>query len=246
MTQLSNSPTMHAVMARLAARKAWEAENPELAAAWSEAMRENDLVDRRRASERDGSEAKRLALKACESGNCPPIHLAKLHSADLTREHLPKAREWLATKLPLLVLLGGVGQGKSFAACWAAWQLAARVPLGALATGQSADPVRWCRATEFARLSAYSGDDRAFFEGLCKVRVLVLDDLGAETLAGVAAAHLDELIDVRISHNRRTVLTSNLVAGAFKQRYGDRIADRIRESAVISAGSGASMRRRPQ
>lgn len=244
MTKIGNvGGTMAAMMAILNARKAWEAENPELAAAWGEAMREDD--ERRIRAERanDGSNARRLALDALRRAEVPPKPLREIEAFDAKRGHGPKAREFLETKRTVLAMFGTVGQGKTLAAVWAARELLSRMALDAVATGASTTPVGFIPATKFARLSAYSVDDKAFFEGLCRIRVLILDDVGTETLAGVASAHFDELIDTRINFERRTIITSNLSAAAFKERYGERIADRLRQSAVISMGAGGSMRR---
>lgn len=243
MNALSQSPLMLDVVRRVNERKAWEAANPELATAWGEAMREDD--ERRIRAERsnDGSNARALAYDALRRSEVPPKPLRELGAFDRQRGHGPKAVEYLAGNRPALAMFGTVGQGKTLAAVWAARELLSRMALGSLATGQNTSPVVFIAATTFARLSAYSADDKAFFDGLCRVRVLVLDDVGTETLAGVAAAHFDELIDTRINFERRTIITSNLSAGAFKERYGERIADRLRQSAVISIGSGGSMRR---
>lgn len=241
MTKISN--LMSGVIALVNERKAWEAANPELAAAWGEAMREDDERNIRAERANDGSNARRLALEALRRAEVPPKQLRELAAFDSKRGHGPKAVEYLSGKRPVLAMFGTVGQGKTLAGVWAARELLSRMALDALATGQSTSPVTFIAATTFARLSAYSADDKAFFDGLCRVRVLILDDVGTETLAGVASAHFDELIDTRINFERRTIITSNLDAKAFKARYGERIADRLRVSAVISQGVGASMRR---
>jgi DNA replication protein DnaC len=246
MNAINETSTMSAVMRRLRERTDWEAANPELAAEWSAAMREDDERNIRKERENDGSEARRLALDALRRADVPPKPLRELGPFDPKRGHGAKAVEYLSGKRPVLAMFGTVGQGKTLAGVWAARELLARMPLDCLATGQNTSPVVFIAATTFARLSAYSVDDKAFFDGLCRVRVLVLDDVGTETLAGVASAHFDELIDTRINFERRTIITSNLDAKAFKARYGERIADRLRQSAVISQGTGASMRRPPQ
>jgi DNA replication protein DnaC len=60
---------------------------------------------------------------------------------------------------------------------------------------------------------------------------MVIDDLGVEYLDknGNFLQRLDELIDERYSNYRQTIITTNLNVKAFKERYGERVADRIRE-----------------
>lgn len=245
MNAINQDSTMAAVMRKLAERKAWENANPELAADWAEANRIDDEKRIRTERDDDAGNARKLALDVLRRAEFPPIHLVRLDMVNIGREHLQKSRLYLHDTRPVLAMLGKVGQGKTFAACWAARELLARLPLDAIATGQSTTPAEFLRATTFARLSAYAIEDKALFDRLCRVRVLVLDDLGTETLAGVAAAYLDELIDIRIAHSRRTIITSNLDSHTFKARYGERLSDRLRQSAVISLGSGASLRHAP-
>ena len=242
MNAITKTPTMVAVMRKLAERKSWEAANPELAADWAAANLEDDERRIRAEREHDGSSARKLATDILRRAEFPPMLLAKLDTAEAGKEHMQKARLYVGDTKPVLAMFGAVGQGKTLAACWVSRELLARMPLDAIATGQSTAPARFLRATTFARLSAYAVEDKALFDELCRVKVLVLDDMGTETLAGVASAYLDELLDIRIAHSRRTVITSNLDGSTFKARYGERLTDRLRQSAIISQGVGRSLR----
>lgn len=245
MNQIKDSTVMGEVLRLLAERKAWEAANPDLASDWEDARKINEERDLRSQRENDGSEARRLALDALRRAQVPPKPLLELARFDPKRGHGPRAADFVRGRNLVLALFGTVGQGKTLAAVWAAHALLARLPLDSVATGQSATPVIFISATTFARLSAYAVDDKAFFDGLCRVRVLIIDDVGTETLAGIATAHFDELIDTRINFARRTIFTTNLTTAAFKTRYGERISDRLRQSATISVGVGGSLRRAP-
>ena len=63
-----------------------------------------------------------------------------------------------------------------------------------------------------------------------KVSVLVIDDLGVEFMdkAGHFKSRLDELIDARWGNFRKTIITTNLNAKDFQERYESRVTDRIR------------------
>lgn len=242
---MSYMTEMHA---RLEARKAWEAEHPALAAEWAEAMAEDARRDRER------------EVAACEAraDSVAPSRLRELGVPDLAVQHslapwstdaVRAARKFIRADKRMLLLCGTKGTGKTTAAAvvlrW--WLL--RCALAPRPTCAKPPPVAMFeRATTFARMSAYDRDDKAYFDELCRCGLLVMDDVGAETLAGVAPAMLDELMDVRYGSGRRTVITSNLSGSAFKARYGERIADRIRECGIVETLTGSSMRgkARPQ
>jgi len=124
----------------------------------------------------------------------------------------------------LVVLQGGVGCGKSCAAAvWAAENNA-----------------HWITAKALARGSAY--DDAS--KKLERYRHLVIDDLGTEyaDAKGFFLSNLDGLIDARYADDLPTIITTNVAAEEFKQRYGDRIADRIRHTRGWVEIGGTSLR----
>ncbi len=112
-----------------------------------------------------------------------------------------------------LVLSGGIGCGKTVAAC--SWLLK-RAPGLFLSS---------------ARLARWPRYEDAQMRRLLSASRLVIDDLGAEYMdeKGNFAAVLDEVIVDRHANMKPTVITTNLDATAFKNRYGQRIADRVRE-----------------
>ena len=69
-------------------------------------------------------------------------------------------------------------------------------------------------------------------------KLMVIDDLGIEYLDknGNFLQRLDELLDERYSNFRKTIITTNLNADAFKDRYGERVADRMREGFTWGGG----------
>lgn len=148
--------------------------------------------------------------------------------------------------IDFLVLSGGPGCGKTVAA--AAWMVAyvrdrslwAPSDFSPRITG--IEPV-WITAAKLARWQRY--DDEAMRK-LLRTPRLVVDDLGGEYLdkAGFYASLLDEIVNERQAEAKPTIMTTNLNAEAFKERYGARIVDRIREGGRFFNCGDTSLRRR--
>lgn len=75
-----------------------------------------------------------------------------------------------------------------------------------------------------------------------KVRLLVLDDIGAEKASEWVEARFYEIIDYRYNHLLPTVITSNLTPSELSKKVGERIADRIREMCKVVAIKTSSQR----
>lgn len=132
------------------------------------------------------------------------------------------------TASQILVVSGPKGIGKTVAATW--W------------AAQRRDRVGFVRASSFASSSRYDREARADM----LAHPLVLDDLGAEFVdtKGSFATDLDELIDVFYSDLRPLVITTNCTGEQFRSRYGERIADRLRECGRWINLTGESLRPR--
>ncbi|MCX5747511.1 MAG: hypothetical protein NT062_34030 [Proteobacteria bacterium] len=185
----------------------------ELRMAWHWEQRER--ADR--AEQRDRAFSKQMPARAG----------ADARTADVTRAAIIAIQAWGADPTKTIaVLSGGVGTGKTVTACW--WALhAATVPT-------------FVRATELATASRY-GDERDKWYG---ARGLIVDDLGAEYLdpKGSLLVDLDELVDRFYADRRRLVITTNLMGKPFAERYGQRIADRLRQAGSWITVAGASLR----
>lgn len=168
-------------------------------------------------------------IKCLQTWGVPERILQSLESLRET-----KAVEWVRefTLCPreawCLVLSGGKGTGKSTAA--AVW-LYENVP----PEGTPAYITRyWWSGTRIARTNGYAKD----FEKMMQHKFMVIDDLGVEYLDknGNFLQRLDELIDERYSNFKRTIITTNLNVEAFKERYGERVSDRLREGFAWGGG----------
>lgn len=126
----------------------------------------------------------------------------------------------------ILVLAGPAGVGKSVAAAWLVSTF-----LRSLFIDQS----------RLVRRSRYSEGDMAPLED---ATLLAIDDLGSEYVDGKGSflATVDGLLNARYAEERPTVITTNLGAARFASRYGERIADRIREVGRFVELRGPSLR----
>lgn len=142
------------------------------------------------------------------------------------------AREATGGAFDLLVLSGGPGTGKTLAAC--EW----------LRPKTSIGHGGWFVTA--ALLARYPRYDAKAMHDLLTCRALVVDDLGCEYMddKGNFMAVLDEVINARYGERLPTLITTNLNADAFKERYGSRIADRIREDGRFVALGDVSFRPR--
>ncbi len=207
----------------------WERENPNLATDWNEAL----AIDARRAREAEEAELQRQELRRRERvalAMVPPRICAQLEQLQDT----PAVRsvyQFIQGKLPVLLLSGGVGVGKTVAAA-----LAVRL---ALRPGTV-----WVTAFELSTMPLY-GEGSDARRRAKDAPFLVIDDLGVENLHDAFRPVLDDLVNHRASaHALPTVITTNLDVDALKARYGARITDRLRESAQIVVCGKDSLRRR--
>lgn len=140
---------------------------------------------------------------------------------------------WKKGSLTFLVLAGGVGCGKTVAAC----------------VNPPEEGFLFVDALELVKAGLYGDKAEAFWESAQKAKLLVLDDLGTEPRdeKGYAACAFEDLMNKRYNSMRKTILTTNLTAEAFKARYcegsgGGRFGDRLRECGDWVALTGGSMR----
>ena len=100
----------------------------------------------------------------------------------------------------------------------------------------------WMTAARLSRQDRYDEDSMS---DLLTTDRLVVDDLGGEYLDknGFYMGLLDEIVNEREANKRPTIFTTNLNAKAFRDRYGERIYDRIKEGGRFIACGNVSMRK---
>lgn len=163
-----------------------------------------------------------------------------------------KAIQASAGSLDFLVLSGGPGCGKTVAAAlWVSLYVSDPIhwARGERYYGEEGKPCFrglrpiWISAAKLARCDRYDEEEMT---KLLQTPRLVIDDLGGEFLdkGGFYASLLDEIVNERQAESKPTILTTNLDAEGFKSRYGERIADRIREGGRFVGCGSESLRRK--
>lgn len=141
----------------------------------------------------------------------------------------------------ITVLSGGMGSGKTTAASSWLYRWANNIDNWYEGKIRGFSLFLTC-----ARLARWNRYDENEMRRLFRCTRLVIDDLGVEFLdeRGSFMALLDELINERYNRKSPTVITTNLDPATFKARYGERVADRIRECGKFVSISAASMRKK--
>lgn len=140
-----------------------------------------------------------------------------------TEEAYATTRQYAAEKLsPVLVLLGGVGTGKT--------HLAEAVGNQMMGIGNL---VRYAQASSmlremYARMNSATETLSDYIEDLMTARLLIIDDIGTGQPTEWAQGQILNLIDNRIQQGRWLLVTSNLTTyEATEAKLGTRIADRL-------------------
>lgn len=158
-----------------------------------------------------------------------------------TRDHLAKAAGWLQrVKRPKtgLLICGGTGNGKT------------TMGRALFKTIQKCNNISFREETaaNFAKLEAQRDENRYQLVNLRQAEYLLLDDLGVEPVSvkvwGNEVSPVAELLTQRYNLQKFTIATSNLTEKELGQRYGDRVADRIREMFNVLSFKNESYRGR--
>ena len=231
-------------------REVWEAANPEVAAAWNAAWEEDERWRVVQYKKQQAIESERRFPDRLQTVGVPLRCAELVRTASETPSQIA-GKAFRSSECTFLLLLGGAGAGKSVAASWVLGDVLWPDVLGNPRV--DAELLRrkalFVRASEVSRVTASDYDEEAqgFLERCMRVPWLVIDDLGAERAWDGWLARLDELIDARYGDRRKTIITSNLDSKAFKERYGERIADRIRhDGTVVTAGANSLRTKRPE
>lgn len=192
-------------------------------------------LDERKAAAKRKADPLRAKWLARYDGIQPRAVLEAIYDGRLDETVGIRAVEhWLSAQdpAPCLVLLGGTGSGKTVAALHA---------------------IRRLEAGSFARAPELGGAVRPTFDERKlgqreldprSVRLLVIDDLGAEQLTPRFAEALFLAIDARQDVSRRTIITSNLGKEDFRPRYDARVIDRLNAIARVASLGGDSLRQK--
>jgi hypothetical protein len=149
---------------------------------------------------------------------------------------LQKSLAW--NRKGFLTITGPTGTGKSFAAASVLFE-ATRSRMERTWN----DPTQWSKSAAGLWLSAYRvSTSREDFALALSCGFLVLDDLGEEVPTPAVRAAMKEIVSERYNRDRPTIVTSNLSIEAIRDRYGDRMVERLVETGKVIECSGESMR----
>ena len=155
---------------------------------------------------------------------------------DDTKAHILAAAKWLINPhgSPGLMLCGLCGNGKTTLAKAIAWLIAY---LTEREDGYSYRKVmKFLVAKEVCKLCAASEkfkDQYDAYESLFAEPMLIIDDLGEEPtkvlVYGMVHTPIVDLISSRYATQKMTIVTTNLNADELKEKYGERVYDRLKE-----------------
>lgn len=218
----------------------WDQENQAFSKAWTEAQFDHQEWRRRRNQEEaEAAWREDLSASILAGSGAPEVAIEACTALDEQSQGVVAVRGMATQGKTILLLSGGPGTGKTVAAVSAV-----------VARAKREEGSVFVRAASAARMSLFADEDKATFKRMCETGLLVIDDLGVETFHDGWRALLDELIDMRYSNGRATIITTNLPPTAdvgqpsIRARYGERIADRIRQSGSITMCGDASRRKR--
>ena len=134
-----------------------------------------------------------------------------------------------------ILIIGGVGTGKT---------MIAQALLKTMLRAQK-DPISFLHASEL--LDLYTQKDAKELNKHQVRKWQFIDDLGVESAEvqyfGNRITPFNDLFDYRYRHGRINIITSNLIPAQIKEIYGDRIADRFRETMNVLTLDGPSLRK---
>lgn len=162
-----------------------------------------------------------------------PMAYANASLADYPEDVAAKFERVLNDPRVLVVVFAGpVGTGKTHAG----------YALGRLAVAAG----RWVEAWSVHDLMTEmmpSAPDPALMESRAKgCGVLLLDDLGAGRVSDFTVDTITSILDARVAHHRKTIITTNAAEQALREVWGDRLMDRIRQGLVAHTFTGPSRR----
>lgn len=222
----------------------WETANPALAASWNAALEEEA---QRQKSVHEAKEAAALAAatrQACTTVGMPLRALEAVERLKPTEALAALEANAKELEAGMVLLAGPPGTGKSVACVKVAHDvMAAAMRANPNRVAQMPDRVAiFVRAVTLARCSAYGPEAARELRRYYDTRLLVIDDLGAETKSPIWEMLLFEILDTRHGDMKPTLLTSNVGAKDFAERYGTRLIERIREGGAAAYLNGESMR----
>lgn len=234
--------------ARHEAQRAWDRAHPEEARARKAAQ----LAEARAAHEAQQLEEMDAFLARCGVGDeeldvlragVRPDWGSIIGANGQRFSAVTEARAFWASGETFLALLGTTGTGKSVAAaelcslCRFGYVHPDLGPTWCWSNVLSEQPL-FTQAPQLARRSAFGTEIEKENSALRRVRLLVIDELGAEIMTDAWSSVIQELVQARYRAKLKTVLLANLGPEKFFARYDRRVRRRVEEAGrVVNLGS---------
>ncbi len=154
------------------------------------------------------------------------------HRENLATDAVTRFLQSPRTLATFLMLSGPPGVGKSVAAgvCCREWLKKTGTNNQPSGNEQRAH-VLWVAGSKIAGVAGWVGGESVLLSQMRRAGLLVIDELGREGSEAGNKAIAEILLD-RHARHAPTVLTGNIRKDAIPGRYGDPVADRLRESAI--------------
>ena len=182
----------------------------------------------------------------------------KLITAIYTAEYIKtdpllyvKEKMWELLSGKWLMLIGGTGLGKSFAAAWA-FRTFLRQKFSVEWVSNLRGYLYWIPVRKIETFIKLTQQQVEFFEMVRNASLLVLDDLGEEAPDGKPnwkTKYVAYLIEERYDRNRPTIFTTNLPLTPHNKEevisrlYGKRVFSRLEEVCIYKGFKGTDLRR---
>ena len=139
-----------------------------------------------------------------------------------------------------LLFRGGTGLGKTFLSACIAREVASQ---GYSVVYETAvDAARAFERERSFREDETSAGAREQLRRMTECDLLILDDLGTETLSDPVRSGLYNLVNSRLAARRRTVISTNLTAGEMARRYPPQLMSRLEGEYQVLSFVGTDIR----
>ena len=137
-----------------------------------------------------------------------------------------------------LLFVGNTGTGKTFLSNCIAYEL---INKGYTVIYQTA-PILMDMAMECKYNYDRKEENRARYENIFEVDLLIIDDLGTETLNNNRFTELFNIINTRLLRNKKTIISTNLMLNELSQEYDERVMSRLIGNYIICKFIGDDIR----
>lgn len=150
-----------------------------------------------------------------------------------------------------LLLIGNVGTGKTHLACAILNSVIDGMPIKINTEYEMYNPSKTKSPFVFVtandmclNLANVYNDGLDVMDRYKKCKLLIIDDLGSEKQTERSKEQFESIINYRYGEYLPIIITTNLTLQSVKAKYGDRIADRLKEICEIAQLVGESNRKK--